>query len=165
MKSPACLLLLTLLAATAAAAPTADPSLARALRKFDSNQDGKLTGEELTQARQAHNRGGKELETDPKQIQEFMERRKADWKKQNLKWLDKNNDGKIEGPEDQQAESIWKEIAEGYSLLRKDIMKKYDINDDGDLSQQEREASRAESDRRRRDIEQKVMAKYRPPAP
>ena len=69
---------------------------------------GKLTDEELTQARQAHNRGGKELETDPKRIQEFMERRKADWKKQNQKWLDENNDGKIDGPEEQQAETIWR---------------------------------------------------------
>ena len=139
----------------------ADSPLAKPLQPFDQNKDGKLTGQELVLARQAHNRGGKPLETNPQRIKEFMERRKAEWKRQEMKALDGNADGKLDDTEQQRAEMIWSEIAREFDQVREEILRKYDLNDDGDLNQKEREASRNESDSRRQAIERKVMEKYR----
>jgi Ca2+-binding EF-hand superfamily protein len=169
---PPVLGILTLLAVGAMAQ---ESPLAKPLQKFDLNKDGKLTGEELVLARQAHNRGGKELEFDARRMREFMDRRKQDWKRQQNKFLDENGDGKIDEAEERRGETVWAEIAKEYEQLRKDILRKYDRNDDGDLTGPEREASRAENNRRRNEIEQKVMDRYResaakpasppPPAP
>lgn len=163
--------MLTLLATGVSAQ---DSPLAKPLRKFDQNKDGKLTGEELVLARQAHNRGGRELEFDARRMKEFMDRRKAEWKEQQTKFLDTNGDGKIDGEESQRADTIWAEIEKEYDLLRKDLLRKYDKNDDGELNGPEREASRGENNSRRNSLEQKVMDKFRgaeakpnppPPAP
>lgn len=142
-------------------APAQDSPLARPLRKFDQNKDGKLTGEELVLARQAHNRGGKELEFDARRLQEFMDRRKQDWKRQQTKFLDENGDGQVDEAEERRAETVWAEIAKEYEQLRKDLLRKYDRNDDGELNGPEREASRGENNSRRNSIEQKVMERYR----
>lgn len=136
---------------------SADSPLPKPLRKFDADKDGKLTGDELIRARQAHNRGGREPEVNAGQWREMMERRKKNWLQQQNGKLDLNQDGKLDDAEKDRAEKIWSEIADGLGKLRWEIVKKYDKNDDGDLNQAEREASRKESDERRAEIEKKAM--------
>ena len=150
-----CLLLLSV------AASGAESPLAKPLQPFDQNKDGKLTGQELVLARQAHNRGGKPLETSRRRTREFLERRKAEWKRQETRTLDGNADGKLDDVELRRADMIWAEIAREFEQVRDEILRKYDLNDDGELSQKEREASGNESDSRRKAIEQKVMEKHR----
>lgn len=167
-------LVIILIASVTSVASAQDSPLAKPLRKFDQNKDGKLTGEELVLARQAHNRGGKELEFNARRMKEFMDRRKEDWKRQQTNFLDENGDGQIDEGEQRRTETVWAEIAKEYEQLRKDLLHKYDRNDDGELTGTEREASRRENNSLRNGIEQKVMDRYRsaagatapaPPAP
>lgn len=141
---------------------SADSPLPKPLRKFDADKDGKLTGDELVRARQAHNRGGREPEVSESQWREIMERRKKNWLQQHTETLDLNKDGNLDDAEKERAEKIWNEIAEGLGKLRWEILKKYDQNDDGDLNQAEREASRKESEQRRAEIEKQAMEAHRP---
>ncbi|MDB6071933.1 MAG: hypothetical protein JWL81_3104 [Verrucomicrobiales bacterium] len=140
---------------------SADSPLPKPLRKFDADKDGKLTGDELIRARQAHNRGGREPEVREGQWKEILERRKKTWLQQQNGNLDLNKDGNLDDAEKERAEKIWGEIADGLGKLRWEILKKYDKNDDGDLNQTEREASRKESDERRAAIEKQAMESHR----
>ncbi len=150
------LLFLSFLAATPLLAQ--ESPLAKPLRKYDTNKDGKLIGEELVQARQAFNRGGKDLETDAKFFKQISERRKRNWREQQLKVLDLNGNGTLEAEEEKRAEAIWAEINLASDKLRADLLRKYDKNDDGQLDQAERDASRPEFDAKRKEIETKAMA-------
>jgi hypothetical protein len=134
-----------------------DSPLAKPLRKFDRNKDGKLTGEEFVAARQAHNRGGKELEYGPRRIEEFMERRRNSWFSTHTALLDTNKDGSLDEAEKAKAEKVWAEIAQDAEKIRRDITRKYDKNDDGELTGQERDASRREFDQLRTESEKRIM--------
>ena len=101
------------------------------------------------------------METSRRRTREFLERRKAEWKRQETRTLDGNADGKLDDVELRRADMIWAEIAREFEQVRDEILRKYDLNDDGELSQKEREASGNESDSRRKAIEQKVMEKHR----
>ncbi len=164
LKFPACatvVLLFTLAAASAEESPLAKP-----LRKFDANKDGKLTGNEVVMARQAFNRGGKDLQMDGQALKEIMERRKRTWKEQQLGYLDLNGDGKLDDTETKRGDLVWEEIAKEFDKTRMEILVKYDQNDDGELSDKERQASRGEFETRRKEIEVKAMAAHpKPSAP
>lgn len=155
MKRP--FLLLSVLVLTPWTIWAQDSPLAKPLRKFDKNKDGKLIGEELVNARQAHNRGGKELDFNPRRIEEFMERRRNNWFNTHKATLDSNKDGSLDDTEKAQAEKMWAEIAQESEKIRKEITRKYDKNDDGELTGQERDASRREFDQLRSDSEKRIM--------
>ena len=157
-------ILLTTWAALAIPCPAQDSPLAKPLQPFDTNKDGKLTGEEVVLARQAFNRGGKELEFNPRAVNEFMERRKKTWREQQLAYLDLDGNGSIDETENKRAELIWSEMRAEFDKSRAEMLLKYDKNDDGELNQQEREASRPEWDARRKAIEEKVMASHPKPS-
>jgi Ca2+-binding EF-hand superfamily protein len=140
--------------------------LAKPLRAFDTNNDGKLTGEEVVQAQQAFNRGGKKLENGGRPPKEFAERRKRSWLEQQAKSLDLNGNGSLEENESKRAEIIWNQISAEFDKVRADLLRKYDKDNDGELNEQERNASRGEYEARRKAIEEKVMAANpRPAAP
>lgn len=162
MNSLACCFVL--FALTSSAVSAQDSPLAKSLRKFDANKDGKLSGEEQVQARQAFNRGGRDLGNNGRPNPEFFERRKKNWLEQQVKFLDLNGNGTLEDDETKRADLIWEEIAAGMETMRAELTRKYDKNDDGELTQQEREASRGEFDTKRREIENKVMAAHPGPA-
>ena len=153
-----------LFALTLGAVSAQDSPLAKPLRKFDTNKDGKLTGDEQTLARQAFNRGGRNLENGGRPNREFSERRKKNWKEQQITFLDLNGNGTLEDNETKRADLIWEEIGAEIEKIRIGITEKYDKNDDGELTQQEREASRGEFETKRREIETKVMAAHPKPA-
>lgn len=170
MKRPA--LIFSLLVLIPWTGTAQDSPLAKPLRKFDRNKDGKLQGEELVNARQAHNRGGKELDFNPRRIEEFMERRRNNWFNTHKSLLDANKDGTMDDAEKTQAEKVWSEIAQDSEKIRKEITRKYDKNDDGELTGQEREASRREFDQLRSESEKRIMGTNlrkvelpKPPAP
>jgi hypothetical protein len=152
-------LLFTLAAASAEESPLAKP-----LRKFDANKDGKLTGNEVVLARQAFNRGGKDLQMNGQAWKEIMERRKRIWKEQQLGYLDLSGDGKLDEAENQRGDLVWEEIAKESDKARMEILVKFDQNDDGELSDKERQASRGEFETRRKEIEAKAMAAHPKPA-
>ena len=172
MKFYALLLLLVpsaLLAEADKAAP-ADRAkeLAWPLRKYDANHDGLLTGDEVRLARQAHNRGGRDAEPSENRWREILGRLENEFSRRRRKDFDLNNDGKTEGPEQEAMRQVWKKIAGRYSVVRQEVTAKYDRDDDGELSEQERNDSRGESERRRREVEDGVMADWlasRPAAP
>lgn len=143
----------------AAAVKPPEEALPRPLRRFDTNKDGKLTGEELMLARQAHNRGGRPAEPTADQWRETLGRFKNQWMRRNMDVLDLNGDGTLDEAERERMERAWREIAEGITAVRVEITKKYDENDDGELNNEERQKSRRESDRRRREVEDAVTAK------
>ena len=141
-------------------------ALAGPLRKFDANRDGKLEGRELVLARQSHNRGGREAEPDPGRWKEIMERFEREFLKRRQKEFDANHDGRLDDGERNAASAAWKIIGEGITRIRDDITARYDRNDDGELNDAERNASRQESERLRRELEEKVVAvRKAPPAP
>ena len=143
-----------------------DSPLAKPLRSFDGNNDGKLTGEEMVQAQQAFNRGGKKLENGGRSPKEFAERRKRGWLEQQTKALDLNGNGSLEENETKRAEVIWGQISGEFDKVRSELLRKYDKDNDGELNQQERNASRGEFEARRKAIEEKAMAANpRPPTP
>jgi Ca2+-binding EF-hand superfamily protein len=139
--------------------------LAHPLRKYDIDQDGKLTGDEFTRARQAHNRGGREAEPTPSRLKDIMNRIKRDFSTRNQKAFDKDGDGKLNEAETVVLEKVWAEIATEYQKLRQEITKRYDRNDDGELSNEERDASRRDSDSRRQAIEQEAFKRHNLSAP
>ena len=160
-----CIVLFTSICAFTLSGVVAEESpLAQPLRKFDANNDGKLTGDELVLARQAFNRGGKGLENGPKFFKEVSERRRKNWKEQQAKVLDLNGNGMLEEDENKRADMIWAEMSGEFDKVRAELLKKYDKNDDGELTQQEWEASRGEFDAKRKAIEDKVMAAHPKPA-
>ncbi len=159
--APSSALLLLLASSHAADSPLAPP-----LRKFDRNQDGKLTGEEVVLARQAFNRGGRDPDLSPEIWSEILSQRRKDWEKAQRQALDADRDGKLSDQEKQRRDAIWADIAQASAALRDELTRKFDRNDDGQLSDQERQPAQAESDSRRRDLEQKALAAHPwPPAP
>ena len=162
MNLPACCI--ALLALTLGTVLAQDSPLAKPLRKFDANKDGKLTGDEQALARQAFNRGGRNLENNGRPNREFFERRKKNWKEQQMTFLDLNGNGTLEDDENKRADLVWGEISAEFEKVRSEITRKYDTNDDGELTQQEREASRGEMEIIRREIETRVMAAHPKPA-
>lgn len=140
-----------------------DPSqdLAAPLRKFDSDKDGKLTGDELKRARQEHNRGGREAEPNPRKWREQLDRREKEFTQQRQRDFDLNGDGKLDDGERKELRGVWQKIAEKFTGVRVTITEKYDRNDDGELNEQERNASREESDRLRREIENQLVNDWR----
>ena len=134
-----------------------DSPLAKPLRKFDKDKDGKLTGDEVVKARQAFNRGGKNPELGADDWKEMMGRRKGEWRQRYLKDLDTNSDGTLDDAEKKESNKLWSELEVELEKLREEIIAKYDKNDDGDLTQGEREASRRETETRRLEIEKAFM--------
>lgn len=137
--------------------------LAKPLRKFDRNKDGKLTGDEVVLARQAFNRGGRELDNGGRPNPEFLQRRQRSWREQNMTFLDLNGNGSLEDDEKKRADTVWEAIAARQENLRVELLLKYDTNDDGELNDEERRASRNESETKRREIEKQVMAAHPKP--
>lgn len=135
--------------------------LAAPLRSFDRDKDGKLTGDELKMARQAHNRGGREAEPNPRRWREQLERRERDFTRQRERDFDLNGDGKLDDGERKELRAVWQKIAEKLTAIRVTLTEKYDRNDDGELNEQERNASRSESDRLRREIEDQSVQEWR----
>lgn len=141
--------------------PDASQDLAAPLRKFDSNHDGKLTGDELKLARQAHNRGGRDAEPGPARMKEILQRNEREFTRRREKDFDTNSDGKLDDAERNTMRKVWQKVAERYLKIRETITAKYDRNDDGELNDGEREASRTESDRLRKEIEDQCINEWR----
>jgi len=141
------------------------PSLAKPLRKYDRNGDGRLEGDELRLARQAHNRGGRPAEPNPGRWRDILERLEREFLRRREKDFDTDHSGQLSDGERQQARSVWRKIANEITTLRDDITARYDRNDDGELNEEERNASRNESERRRREIEETLMSAWRSSAP
>lgn len=157
-----------LVALFAAAAPAQEEAksdtskdLAPALRRFDKDKDGKLTGEELKLARQAHNRGGREIEPNPGRWKEMLQRQERDFTNRFRKDFDANNDGNLDDTERGEMREVWKQIAAKLTTIRDTITAKYDRNDDGELNDGERRASRDESNRLRREAEDQCLNEWR----
>jgi hypothetical protein len=145
----------------AAPAGAQQNSLAKPLRKFDRNGDGRLEGDELRLARQAHNRGGRPAEPNPGRWRDILERLEREFLRRREKDFDADNSGQLSVEERRQARSAWRKIGSEITTLRDDITARYDRNDDGELNDDERNASRAESERRRREIEESIMAAWK----
>jgi Ca2+-binding EF-hand superfamily protein len=151
-----------LLALSIAASTSAQQnSLAKPLRKFDRNGDGRLEGDELRLARQAHNRGGRPAEPNPGRWRDMLERLEREFLRRREKDFDADANGQLSDGERQQARTIWRKIAGEITMLREDITARYDRNDDGELNDAERTASRSESEQRRREIEDRIVAAWR----
>ena len=144
----------------AAPAGAQQNTLAKPLRKFDRNGDGRLEGDELRLARQAHNRGGRPAEPNPGRWRDILERLEREFLRRREKDFDTDHNGQLSDQERQQARTLWRKIATEITALRDDITARYDRNDDGELNDDERSASRAESERRRREIEESIMAAW-----
>jgi hypothetical protein len=147
--------------ASAPAAPPRDAAndLAKPLRKYDTNKDGKLTGEEMRLARQAFNRGGKAPEMSADDWQGVLDYFKGDWRKRNFSKLDLNADGKLDDAEKERVQKIWDRIAAQLTSTRVELVLRYDKNDDGNVTREERKAFDPEFSRRRFEIEADVLAK------
>lgn len=158
-------LLAALCCLPAAPADAQQNALAKPLRKFDRNGDGRLEGDELRLARQAHNRGGRPAEPNPGRWRDILERLEREFLRRREKDFDTDHNGQLSDQERQQARSVWRKIAAEITALRDDITARYDRNDDGELNDDERSASRAESERRRREIEETIMAAWMSSAP
>lgn len=128
---------------------------------FDSNKDGKLTGDEAKMARQSHNRGGREAEPSPRKWREQLERRERDFAKERQRDFDLNSNGKLDDSEKKELHAVWQKIAEKLTALKATFIERYDRNDDGELNEQERNASRTESDRLRRETEDQFVKEWR----
>lgn len=133
-------------------------ALAGPLRKFDANGDGKLEGRELVLARQAHNRGGREAEPNPGRWREMLERFEREFMTRRQKDFDEDGDGKLDEGERREARKVWEAISEGMGRIREEVTAKYDRNDDGELSEAERGDSKKETERLRRQLEDRVLA-------
>lgn len=141
--------------------PARDPAndLAKPLRKYDTNKDGQLTGDELRLARQAFNRGGKAPEMSADDWQGVLDYFKGDWRKRNFSKLDLNADGKLDDAEKERVQKIWGGIAAQLTTMRAELVLKYDKNDDGNVTREERRAFDPEFGRRRFEIEADVLTK------
>jgi hypothetical protein len=143
-------------------APKASPSdLAPPLRRFDRDRDGKLNAAEMKAARQAHNRGGREAEPNPRRWKEQLVRREREFTREREKDFDADGNGELNDPERKGLREVWQRVAAELTTLRVAITEKYDRNDDGELNDQERNASRQESDRQRREIEERCLREWR----
>ncbi|RYD33496.1 MAG: hypothetical protein EOP86_13250 [Verrucomicrobiaceae bacterium] len=144
-----------------APAPPGNPSeaLARPLRKYDTDKDGKLTGMELHLARQAFNRGGKAPEMSTDDWQGVLDYLQGECRKRHFAKLDTNGDSKLDDAEKQRFQAVWKQVAARLTTLRAELVLKYDKNDDGNVTRGERRAFDPEFNRRRLEIENDAMAK------
>ncbi len=140
-----------------------DPAkdLAAPLRKFDANKDGRLSADELKQARQAHNRGGREPQPDAGTWRETLQRQERQFIERWKKDFDSNGDGKLDDAERGELRDVWKVLAEKYTSIRDLVTAKYDRNDDGELNDAERNASRGESERLRQEAENQCISEWR----
>jgi hypothetical protein len=143
------------------AQPGGSGELAAPLRKFDRDKDGKLSPDELKLARQAHNRGGREAEPNPGRWREILVRQEREFGRRREKEFDAGGDGALDEGERREMREVWKKIAARYGELRVMITAKYDRNDDGELNERERNASREESERLRREAEDRCMNEWR----
>jgi hypothetical protein len=148
-------------AAQDASKPDASKDLPAPLRKFDTDHDGKLTGDELKLARQSHNRGGREIEPNAGRWKEILQRQEKDFADRFRKDFDANGDGKLDDTERGEMREVWKQVAARLTTIRDTITAKYDRNDDGELNDGERRASRDESNRLRREAEDQCLAEWR----
>ena len=153
---PACRILYLFPALVLATAAAAEP-LAEPLRKFDKDKDGKLTGDELVKARQSHRRGGREAEPTAGRWREILDRIRNGWEERNRSKFDADGQG-LSPEERKEMEAVWKRTAERMTALRDEILRKYDRDDDGELHDSERNASRQESERRRQQVEGEELA-------
>ncbi|RFC51482.1 MAG: EF hand/EF hand [Verrucomicrobia bacterium] len=133
-------------------------TLAGPLRKFDANRDGKLEGRELVLARQAHNRGGREAEPNPGRWRDMLERFEREFMNRRRRDFDENGDGKLDEGELREARKVWEAISEGMARVREEVTARYDRNDDGELNDEERRESKKETERLRRELEERVLA-------
>ena len=133
-------------------------TLAGPLRKFDANRDGKLEGRELVLARQAHNRGGREAEPNPGRWKGMLERLEREFMNRRRRDFDENGDGKLDEGERGEARKVWEAISEGMAGIRDEVTARYDRNDDGELNDAERGESKKETERLRRQLEDRVLA-------
>ncbi len=133
-------------------------TLAGPLRKFDANRDGKLEGRELVLARQAHNRGGREAEPNPGRWKGMLERLEREFMNRRQRDFDEDGDGKLDEGERGEARKVWEAISEGMAGIRDEVTARYDRNDDGELNDAERGESKKETERLRRELEDRVLA-------
>ncbi len=136
-------------------------TLAGPLRKFDANRDGKLEGRELVLARQAHNRGGREAEPNPGRWRDLLERFEREFMNRRRKDFDENGDGQLDEGERREAREVWEAISEGTTRIREEVTARYDRNDDGELNDEERRESKKETERLRRELEDRVLAEHK----
>ena len=133
-------------------------TLAGPLRKFDANRDGTLEGRELGLARQAHNRGGREAEPNPGRWRDLLERLEREFMNRRRNDFDENGDGKLDEGERGEARKVWEAISKGMAGIRDEVTARYDRNDDGELNDAERGESKKETERLRRQLEDRVLA-------
>lgn len=136
-------------------------TLAGPLRKFDANRDGKLEGRELVLARQAHNRGGREAEPNPGRWRDLLERLEREFMNRRRRDFDENGDGKLDEGEEREARKVWEAISEGMTRIREQVTARYDRNDDGELNDEERRESKKETERLRRELEERALEERR----
>ena len=162
MKLPLLLILISAVLSLAQepAKPGSPDDLAAPLRKFDGNKDGRLADDELKAARQEHNRGGREAEPHARRWSEQLDRREKEFTQKRQRDFDLNADGKLDDNERKEMRAVWEKIAGKFTALRVTVTAKYDRNDDGELNEQERNASRQESDRLRREIEDQDVKEW-----
>ncbi|HEX2746354.1 MAG TPA: hypothetical protein VHM91_00035 [Verrucomicrobiales bacterium] len=141
--------------------PDASKDLPPTLKKYDRDHDGKLTGDELKLARQAHNRGGRDAEPDAGRWREILQRQEKEFTERRRKDFDTNSDGKLDDGERNELRAVWKLISVRLTTIRDTITAKYDRNDDGELNDGERYASRDESNRLRREAEDQCIAEWK----
>ncbi len=137
------------------------PTLAAPLQKYDSDHDGKLNPTELKTARQAHRRGGRDAEPKPERWKQFMNGLRDDLLAKHITTFDADKDGKVQGPEHETFLHVWTEIEKEYLVLRYELVAKYDHNDDGELNDKERFEGRPETIRRRKQIVEATIAKWK----
>ena len=155
-----------LLALSAAMARSQDAgALAGPLRRFDTDRNGRLDGDELTFARQAHNRGGRDAEPTPRRWKELLERLERDFLERRRRDFDTSGDDRLDDAERNEARKVWKSLTDQLGTLRRDITARYDRNDDGELDNRERDASRPEFERRRRELEDKAITAWKAARP
>ena len=143
------------------ATAAAEQALAAPLRRFDRDKDGKLDGIELKEARQAHNRGGREAEPNRGRIKEMMERLRNEFMERFRGDFDASKDGKLDDTEKKEADKVWSGLEKRYHEIRREVTAKHDKNDDGELGENERGASRKESENLRNAAAAEAVRKWK----
>ena len=155
-----------LLALSAALARSQDAgTLAAPLRRFDADRNGRLDGNELVLARQAHNRGGREAEPTARRWKDILGRLERDFLERRRRDFDTSGDGRLDDAERAEATRVWKSLADPLTTLRREITARHDRDDDGELDDRERDASRPDFERRRRELEDKAIAAWKAARP
>ena len=91
--------------------PGSTNDLAAPLRRFDRNKDGQLDEAEMKDARQTHNRGGREAEPNPRKWREQLDRREKEFVRTREKDFDADGDGKLNDAEKKGQREVWGRIA------------------------------------------------------